>query len=181
MFSLPVALIFLATIPTAADTCTPLSLRPALAAPQAGDLYLRAGTATCDSLEVEVTAKDVAGLFTVSFDLAYPADLLKYDGYAEGPVLLQGPPRQSPFFVVKNPSPGVLQASMTRLSPDTSVAATGSSGILRLRFRRVAGGTGTIDFLTGGTSAIAEQVVDSQGQVVATRWTPGHGATVVVP
>jgi hypothetical protein len=165
----------------AANPCTPLTLRPALASPQAGDLYLRAGTATCDSIEIEVTARDVAGLFTVSFDLGYPADLLKFDGYSQGPVLLQGPPRQTPFFLVKNPSPGVLQASMTRLSPDTSVAATGSAGILRLRFKRVASGTGTVDFLTGDSSAIAERVVDSQGQVVATRWTPGHGATIVVP
>ena len=166
---------------SAADPCTPLSLRPALASPQAGDLYLRAGSATCDSIEVEVTARDVAALFTVSFDLGYPADLLKYDGYSEGPVLVQGPPRQSPFFLVKNPSPGILQASMTRLAPDASVAAAGSAGILRLRFRRVASGTGAVDFLTGETSVIAERVVDSQGQIVATRWSPGHGATVVVP
>jgi hypothetical protein len=166
---------------SAADPCTPMSLRPALTSPQAGDLYLRAGTATCDSIEIELTAHDVARLFTVSFDLAYPADLLKYEGYSEGPVLVQGPPRQAPFFLVQNPSPGILLASMTRMAPDTSVAASGSAGILRLRFRKVASGTGTVDFLSGDTSAISERVVDSQGQIVATRWTPGHGATVVVP
>jgi hypothetical protein len=96
-------------------------------------------------------------------------------------VLVQGPPRQAPFFLVQNPSPGILLASMTRMAPDTSVAASGSAGILRLRFRKVASGTGTVDFLSGDTSAISERVVDSQGQIVATRWTPGHGATVVVP
>jgi hypothetical protein len=128
-----------------------------------------------------LTARDVARLFTLSFDLTYPADLLKYEGYSEGAVLLQGPPRQAPFFLVQSPSPGVLQASMTRLAPDTSVAATGSAGIVRLRFRKVASGTGVVDFLSGESSAIAERVLDSQGQIVATRWAPGHGATVVVP
>jgi len=175
------ALLWLPSPVAAADPCTPLSLKPLLAAPQAGDLFLRAGAATCDTLEIEVTAQDVPRLFTVSFDLSYPADLLKYDGYSMGPVLLQGPPHQTPFFLVHDQAPGVLLVSLTRLAPDTSVAATGSAGLLRLRFRKIAPGTGAIDFISGETSAIAERVVDSQGQIVTTRWTPGHGATVTVP
>jgi len=161
--------------------CAPIALIQHLAAPQAGDLYLRAGSATCDTIEVEIAAHALAGIFTVAFDVAYPPALLSYEGYAQGPLLVRGPPRQAPFFLVRQASPGVLQVSMTRFAPDPPVAAEGSEGLVRLRFHRVAAGSAEVDFLAGSTSAIPEKVVDGQGQVLAARFGPDHGAGVSVP
>ena len=163
--------------------CTPLSLAPRLAAPAAGDVFLRGGTASCDSIELEVAVHGLAGVFTVAFDLGYPTDTLHYEGYAEGALLLRGPPRQAPLFLVREPIAGNLQVTMTRFAPDTAVAVASDAteGLVRLRFKRVKSGGAEIDFMTGTSSAVAERIVDAQGQVVAARFAPGHGATVTVP
>lgn len=142
---------------------------------------MRAGTANCETIEVEIAAHALEGIFTVAFDVAFPASQLRYEGYAQGPLLVRGPPRQAPMFLVREAGPGVLQVSMTRFAPDPPVAAEGSEGLVRLRFRRVAKGSAEVDFLAGTGSAIPERVVDGQGQVLATRFGPGHGATVRVP
>jgi hypothetical protein len=167
----------------AVPPCTPISVQPLLTAPAAGDISLRGATAACDTIEVEVAAHGVPGIFTVAFDLAYPTGTLRYEGYAQGTLLMRGPPRQSPLFLVREPSPGTLQVSMTRFFPDPPVAAPveGGEGLIRLRFRRVAAGRADIDFIPGAGSAIAEKIVDGDGKAVAARFTPGHGATVIVP
>jgi hypothetical protein len=154
---------------------------PRLAAPHAGDLFMRAASATCDTVEVEIAAHALQGIFTVAFDVAFPAALLRYEGYAQGPLLVRGPPRQAPMFLVRQSAPGVLQVSMTRFAPDPPVAADGSEGFVRLRFSRVAAGSAQVDFIAGAASAIPEKVVDAQGQVLQARFGPDHGATIRVP
>ncbi len=125
----------------------------------------------------------LAGVFTVAFDLGYPTGTLHYDGYSEGALLVRGPPRQAPLFLVREPIAGTLQVTMTRFAPDAAVAVANDAteGLVRLRFGRVKAGTADIDFLTGTSSAVAERIVDAQGQVVSARFTPGHGATVTIP
>jgi len=171
------------TAEPAPPPCTPLSLAPRLAAPATGDVFLRGGTASCDSIELEVAVHGLAGVFTVAFDLGYPTDTLHYEGYAEGALLLRGPPRQAPLFLVREPIAGNLQVTMTRFAPDAAVAVAtdATDGLVRLRFKRVKAGTAEIDFLTGTSSAVAEKVVDAQGTVVPARFAPGHGATVTIP
>jgi hypothetical protein len=165
----------------AAPPCTPLSAAPRLSAPAAGDVFLRAGAASCDTIELEVAVHGLAGIFTVGFDLAYPTGTLRYEGYAEGTLLVRGPPRQAPLFLVREASPGTLQVTLTRFAPDAAVASEASDGLVRLRFHRVGKGTADIDFISGASSAVAERIVDAQGQVVPARFIPGHGATVTVP
>jgi hypothetical protein len=164
-----------------APPCAPIAVTPRLTTPAAGDVYLRAGAAACDTIEIEVAVHGLQGVFTVSFDLGYPTGVLHYEGYAQGTLLMRGPPRQTPLFLVREASPGNLLVSMTRFAPDPSVSADGSEGLVRLRFHRVAAGQAEVDFLGGTASAIAEKIVDGDGTVVAARFTPGHGASVVVP
>lgn len=166
---------------SAPPPCTPLSLASRVTTPAAGDVYLRAGAASCDTIELEVAAHGLGGIFTVAFDLAYPSALLRYEGYSQGTLLLRGPPSQAPMFLVRESSPGTLQVSMTRFAPDPAVSASTSEGLVRLRFHRVAAGEGNVDFIADDTSAIPERVVDGQGKIVAARFTPGHGATITVP
>lgn len=142
---------------------------------------MRAGLASCDTIEVEIAAHTLQGIFTVAFDVAFPAALLRYEGYAQGPLLVRGPPRQAPMFLVRQSAPGVLQISMTRFAPDPAVSADGSEGLVRLRFSRVAAGSAPVDFIAGTSSAIPERVLDGQGQVLPARFGPEHGATITVP
>jgi hypothetical protein len=170
-----------AMAPKARAACPLPSFRSSLQEPHAGDLYLRVGRATCTTLEIEVAVSDVAGLFTMAFDLAYPADLLKFEGHAAGPLLTQNAPRTPPLVLARASGAGRLQVSITRFAPDGAAAAQGSEVILILRFSRLAAGTGPIDFGLDPGSAVAERILDDKGEPVTASFGPGHGGTVVVP
>jgi hypothetical protein len=172
----------LASVTTAPSDCTPLALRPALASPVPGDIYLRAGAATCTGIDVEVAASGLAGVFTVAFDLRYPVGLLRYEGYAEGSLLSRGAPRTRPFYLVQQPAPGRIQVTMTRFSPDgAATAADQGESMIVLRFSRVSPGSAVLDFDLDPSSPVAERVVDAGGLAVDARFGPGHGATITVP
>src|SRR5262249_41446071 len=130
----------------AAVNCKPLSLRPLLATPRPGDLYLRPGTASCDQAEVEVTADAVARGFTAWFARPCPAGIVKYAGFEPGPLLLRDPVATRPLCLIQEPQPGTLQVTMTRFAPDHGVNAIGNEVLLVLRFARIAPGSGGVDF-----------------------------------
>ena len=178
---LALALALAAAAPKVQAACSPLTFRNSLQEPRPGDLYLRAGRATCTSLEIEIAAQDVSGIFTVGFDLAYPADQLKFEGHAAGPLLTQNAPRTPPLVLARGAGAGRVQVSITRFAPDGSAAAEGSEVVLTLRFSRLAAGTGSIDFGFEPGSGVAERILDDQGEPVTARFGPGHGGTVVVP
>jgi hypothetical protein len=163
-----------------AEACRPLSLHGALPNPRPGDLFMRPGAATCDQAEVEVTADEVAGVFTVSFDMRYPATLVKYSGFTLGPLLQRAPVGTTPLCLVQEPVPGMLQVTMTRFAPDRGVLASGSETLLVLRFTRVAAGSGDIDFNLDPASSVPERIVDDAGATVAARFGPGHGLKLTV-
>jgi hypothetical protein len=180
----PAALLLLlltAMAPRAQAACPLPSFRSSLQEPRSGDLYLRAGRATCTSLEIEVAVRDVEGLFTLGFDLAYPADLLKFEGHAAGPLLTQNAPRTPPLVLARAAGTGRLQVSITRFAPDGAAAAQGSEVLLILRFSRLAAGTGPIDFGLDPGSGVAERILDDRGEPVTGSFGPGHGGTAVVP
>jgi len=164
----------------AVTNCKPLSLHGSLANPRPGDLFLRSGTTTCDQAEVEVTADAVAGVFTASFDLRYPAALVKYTGFSLGPLLLRAPVATKPLCLVQESSPGSLQVTMTRFAPDRGVSAEGGETLLVLKFARVAPGSGDVDFNLDPASPVAEKIVDDAGSAVAARFGPGHGLKLSV-
>jgi hypothetical protein len=167
--------------PAARTSCPTASLSPALEAPRPGDVSLVGGRADCASLEVAVVAHGVEGLFTIAFDLRFPADLLGLEGHAPGPLLGKGDPRTPPLFLVRSPAPGRVEVSMTRFAPDGAVAAEGSETLLILRFSRLDRGTGPIDFGIGSESHVVERIVDDRGETVPARFGPGHGGVVTVP
>jgi hypothetical protein len=161
--------------------CLPISFTPAIGTIASGSVFLGELTSTCTSVDVVVMVNDLSGIFTVGFDLAFPASVLSYDSYTAGPLLLKGSPTQNPFFVVIDPSPGVVQVSATRLSPDPSVAAVGSEMLMTLRFSKVSSGTGAIDFDDGSGSLVDEVVLDENGATRPASFQPDHGGIVLVP
>ena len=161
----------------AATPCQPLTLIPALLAPAPGDVYLHEASADCTTIQVEVAGRDLANVFTLSFDVRYPIGLLTYDGYVIAPTLLHGSPRTPPLVLVQKRPTGVLQISMTRFAPDGGVSFGGEKGLLTLRFHRIGTGTGTIDFNQNVDSFVTEKVVSDSGVPVAARFGPGHGIT----
>ncbi|HUD70713.1 MAG TPA: hypothetical protein VMQ62_02020 [Dongiaceae bacterium] len=165
----------------AGDPCTPLAAHATLASPQDGDVYLRAGSAACDRIAVEVVGRGLDGAFTLAFDLHFPPDLLVYDGYAGGAFLEQGSPHMPPLYLVRVTAPGSVAVTMTRFAPDPAVGATGDAVIVTLRFRKAAVGIGTIDFDRAPASGTLEQVLGADGAARTARFGPGHGAALTVP
>jgi len=159
--------------------CTSITFSPALVSPASKDVSLVSPAASCDAVDVSVVVTDLSGIFTVGFAVAYPSSLIAYQSYTAGPLLSQGSPPTPPFFVVTNSTPGELVVSGTLLRPDASVSATGSVTFITLHFLRVAGGTGNVDFDTGGS--ISNQIIDENGRVVSANFGPGHGGAVQVP
>jgi hypothetical protein len=163
-----------------ASGCRSIALRAALGTPHPGDVYLRPGTVGCDQAEVEVAADAVAGVFTVSFDLTYPAGIVKYTGYTLGTLLQRAPVGTPPLCLVQESSPGTLEVTMTRFAPDHAVTAAATETLLVLKFDRVAAGMGDADFNLDPTSHVAERVVDDAGGAATARFGPGHGLKLTV-
>ncbi len=161
--------------------CTSLSFTPAISSASNGDVYLLQGSTSCSTVDVGVWITNVSGIFTVSFDLTYPASSVAYQSFVAGPVMSQGNPTNAPVFIVNNPSAGSLQVTMSRLHPDSSVQVTGAGLLITFRFAKVAAGTGTIDFDSSSSSLISEEIQDENGNQVAASFGPGHGGVVMVP
>lgn len=161
--------------------CTNISFTPALTSPASGDVYLQA-IGACDHIDVLVQVNNLSGIWTVGFDLTYPASALSYQGtYFEGPVLKQGSPATPPFFYVISPSAGSLQVTITRWPPDPSVTVSGLGSLITIRLNKVASGGGLVDFDMSGSSTVSEQILDEYSSPRPASFGPDHGGTVVVP
>jgi hypothetical protein len=159
--------------------CMSIDFVRALATPGAGDVYL-AGSGSCTGLDVAVVVSNLSGIFTVGFDITYPASQLSYQNYTVGPLLLKGSPTTTPLtFVIA--SSGKLQVTMTRFAPDASVTASGSENLIIFHFGKGATGSGLIDFDMSGSSTVTEQIIDENGNVRPASFGPGHGGAVTVP
>ena len=158
-------------------TCTSLSFDRALATPSSGDVYLDQAAGTCSTIDIAVLVNNLSGIWSVSFDISYPTGLLAYQGFTKGPLLLKGAPLYDPVVLVTT-SGNDLQVTMSRLSPDPPVSATGSESLITLNFSRLAAGSAAIDFDTGG---ISEVILDDHGTARPAVFGPGHGGMVVVP
>jgi len=66
---------------------------------------------------------NLTGIWTVGFDLVYPASAITYDSYSLGP-LLKGVPPPSPGRVRQSDRLGAA-VTMSRLQPDPSVTRSG--------------------------------------------------------
>ena len=158
-------------------TCTSLSFDRALATPASGDVYLDQAAGTCSTIDIAVLVNNLTGIWSVSFDISYPTGLLSYQSYTLGPLLQKGAPFYAPIVVVKT-SGSDVQVTMTRLHPDPPVGATGSESLITLSFARLAAGSASVDFDTGGISDI---ILDDNGISRPAAFGPGHGGMVVVP
>jgi general secretion pathway protein D len=113
------------------------------------------GTAT--TLVLEVRATQVTNLYGLSFDLQYPATVLRYDGATEGTLLNANGTVQTSLQVVESPA-GTLVVGFTRLG--TAGGLNGSGTLLTLRFSARAAGSGPFTF-------VAPTAVDPNGQALA--------------
>jgi hypothetical protein len=160
--------------------CTTLTFDRALTAPGNGDVYFQQANSTCSTIDVSVVISNLNGIWTTSFDIAYPANLLDFDDYELGPLLKKGPPVNPPQ-VILNDNPGNLEVTASRFGSDPDVDAVGSETLIVLKFRRVSPGAGGIDFDTSGTSPVAEVVLNRNGNVRPAIFSPGHGGMAMVP
>lgn len=117
------------------------------------------GSASGSTLEIEVYAVGVDDLYGVSFELRFPADLLRYE--SPGPGVF-------PSLEAREAGAGRLLVGATHLGPVAGLS--GGGAILVARFTAIANGNGRFDFS-------GEEAFDSFGDRLALNW---HGGTVVV-
>jgi hypothetical protein len=160
--------------------CQQLDFQGAITTVTGGDVFLQSGVATCSTVDASVMVNDLTGIWTVGFDLGFPASLLEYEGYTLGPLLLQGNPVNAPVVLVNQTSTG-LQVMVSRLQPDPGVDAIGAKQLISFQFRKLAGGTGMIDFDSSPASPVSETILDASGGPRPASFGPGHGGLVTVP
>lgn len=160
--------------------CTSLAFDRALANLSNGDVYLEEASNSCSTVGVTVLVNNLTQIWTVSFDLSFPTNLLSYDSFTLGPLLQKGSPTNPPV-VILNQVGGAVEVTITRLAPDPTVDAVGSESLITLRFQRIAAGTGVIDFNTSGGSGVGEVILDENGNSRPATFAPGHGGMVIVP
>lgn len=158
--------------------CPNLAFDRVLVTPADGDVYFQDSTSTCTTIDISVLVSNLSGIWTVGFDLTYPATLLQYDSYTLGPLLQKGNPQYSVVHDVKMVAGG-LQVYMSRLATDPPVTAVGSEALLTLKFKRLGPGAAAIDFNTGG--GVSESIIDDGGLPRPAVFAPGHGGMVMVP
>lgn len=93
-------------------------------------------------LELEVRADGLPAIYGLAFDLAFPASLLRFEGFADGGFLAQDG-AQTSLQVAENPS-GRLVVGYTRLGDVGMVS--GSGALMVLRFTAIAPGSGSFTF-----------------------------------
>ena len=144
------------TAPVSPVTTGGVSFLPA--SPNDAAIALRGG-ASGSALEIEVYAVGVDDLYGLSFELQFPADLLRYESHGQGVF---------PNVEVTETAAGRLLVGATHLGPVAGLS--GGGAVVVARFAAIANGTGRFDFS-------GEEAFDSFGDRLALNW---HGGTVVV-
>ncbi|MYI79001.1 MAG: hypothetical protein F4060_03595 [Holophagales bacterium] len=116
-------------------------------------------TAGGSTLEIEVYAVGVDDLYGLSFELRFPADLLRYESHGRGVF---------PSLEAGEAGVGRLLVGATHLGP--VVGLSGGGTIVVVRFSAIANGNGRLDFS-------GEEAFDSYGDRLALSW---HGGTVSI-
>jgi len=160
--------------------CQEIDFQSALTSIADGDVFLEKGAVSCSMVNVAVMVNNLSGIWTVGFDLVYPASAIRYDGYTLGPLLQKGPPANPPFVLV-NPTSSGRQVWLSRLRGDPGVAAVGAEELIQFRFTKVASGTGLMDFDSSSGSTVSETILDESGNPRPASFGPGHGGLVTVP
>lgn len=144
------------TAPTSPSPTGRVSFSPAT--PSGAAIALR-GNAAGASLEIEVYAVGVDDLYGVSFELRFPADLLRYESHGGGVF---------PSLEARETATGRLLVGATQLGPVAGLSDGGA--IVVARFAAIASGNGRFDFS-------GEEAFDSFGDPLALNW---HGGTVSI-
>lgn len=144
------------TAPVSPITTGGVSFSPT--APNGAAIALR-GSADGPTLEIEVYAVGVDDLYGLSFELHFPADLLRYESHGGGIF---------PSLEARETAAGRLLVGATRLGPVAGLSDGGA--IVGARFTAIANGNGRFDFSS-------EEAFDSFGDRLALSW---HGGTVSI-
>jgi len=164
--------------------CSNMTFAESITAPASGDVFLRDLSSiygTCATIDVQVLVNDLTDIYTVGFDLTYPSTLVRYEGYALGPLLLQGSPANQPYALVIDAA-GSLEVTASRLGADPGVDAAGQQVLMVLHFSRLTSGAGMIDFNLSGTP-VGETILGGPPNFNSrpASFGPNHGGLLTVP
>ena len=117
------------------------------------------GSASGSTVEIEVYAVGVDDLYGVSFELRFPADLLRYENHGRGVF---------PSLEAREGGVGQLLVGATHLGPVAGLSGDGA--VVLARFTAIANGNGRFDFS-------GEEAFDSFGDRLTLNW---QGGTVSI-
>jgi hypothetical protein len=130
--------------PTTPPTPTPMpgiTFTPATGASTDVLMLRRVGTGAT-TLDLEIQAEGVTGLYAASFDLVFPSALLRFDSADEGPFLTQDGADLT--LQVVEAAPGRLVVGVSRLAAVPGVS--GSGQVLVLHFASAGTGSSMLRF-----------------------------------
>ncbi len=128
--------------PTPPPTAASIQFTPT-STPGAATIHLARGAgSTTTTLQLEVRANQMTGLYGVTFDLGYPAALLNYTTFTPGDFFASG--NGDPSIQVFESPDGNLVIGATLLGNQGGIS--GSGVILTLQLAAAAGGSGPITF-----------------------------------
>jgi len=120
-----------------------------------------------DTLVLDVLAQGVTGVYGVYFDLAFPQQVLAFEGATEGTFLSGG----AGTSLQVASQPGNLVVGLTRLGAVGGISGSGT--LLTLRFRAIGSGNGSLQFTRNqGVAADGDSIPGLDwlgGSVQATR------------
>lgn len=102
------------------------------------------GASNGDLVTVEVTVTDTSGIYAVTFDLTYDANMASFEGWSAGDLLEQG--GHTPFYEFLELQNGQVVAVATRQGAVPAVDAVGTVTVMELTFRVEEEGSSQIDF-----------------------------------
>lgn len=114
-------------------------------------------------LILQVQANSVTNLYGVGFDLAFPADLLRFEDVTEE-AFLDGGGAVSTSLLIDDSANGSLVVGLTRLG--ASPGRSGSGALLSLRFTAIASGNGSFQFSS-------TEAFDGNGGIADLSWSAG--------
>ena len=117
------------------------------------------GTVLGPTLEVEIVAAGVEGLYGLSFEFLFPANLLRYEDSGTGVF---------PSLETRETAPGQLLVGATHFGAVAGLSGGGTVAVVR--FTAVANGSGNFDFS-------AQEAFDRFGDRITLNWA---GATIQV-
>jgi hypothetical protein len=129
------------------STLLSASFTPDIPSPGAATVSMDQQSANGNTVTVVVNVTDTNNVYGAAFDVTFQAGIMEFVSWSAGDLLETG--GHNPTYIVDQPISGRLVVAATRVGAVGNVNAVGSRALIRLTFRAVQPGTGSVAFQNG--------------------------------